>query len=509
MTFEYLTEIRGDVLMSIFDYISIEETDNKKLDPDNIPLDQGGNTSLDESTYSTRGGKEDNKEFEPVDTEVVHTDEEYYNAFSEMNELTTESDSIESALKSLESFITSLETIKDKGGLDQNGATLLNASLPFVYKSLGIEEYQSFSLESFKGISQRQTATSVAVEAMSDVFYKILEAFKKFINYIVTKLKDFYRHLTGMSKKVEKKCDDIDKELKDNPTISIELPSSMQDKLGKDFSNPAENKIYTLKEMVYHVRYITDKFLLRDESYPLFVVADSITRRVKKFLDFRKKYNKQDPDSVAEATSSLLQNLTEKHKDIVGRLSKKLTKAKDKNIRALIGADNESVEYYTGMVGIDNYMIVLKASKVKDNTPGNTNPETMNTNEWYLDYDYIQVDNPSYTYEKYDSKYLPGNQKEIKDIIDNVRWANNLIEIDIRACNRNITDIQAEYKDLDQALQRGEIDRSLNATFADILSFAKSLSNILAKGNVKLQNHLLQLLNTITTVVDMIMVSSK
>ena len=161
------------------------------------------------------------------------------------------------------------------------------------------------------------------------------------------------------------------------------------------------------------------------------------------------------------------------------------------------------------MVGIDNYMIVLKASKVKDNTPGNTNPETMNTNEWYLDYDYIQVDNPSYTYEKYDSKYLPGNQKEIKDIIDNVRWANNLIEIDIMACNRNITDIQAEYKDLDQALQRGEIDRSLNATFADILSFAKSLSNILAKGNVKLQNHLLQLLNTITTVVDMIMVSSK
>ena len=337
MTFEYLTEIRGDVLMSIFDYISIEETDDKKLDPDNIPLDQGGNTSLDESTYSTRGGKEDNKEFEPVDTEVVHTDEEYYNAFSEMNELTTESDSIESALKSLESFITSLETIKDKGGLDQNGATLLNASLPFVYKSLGIEEYQSFSLESFKGISQRQTATSVAVEAMSDVFYKILEAFKKFINYIVTKLKDFYRHLTGMSKKVEKKCDDIDKELKDNPTISIELPSSMQDKLGKDFSNPAENKIYTLKEMVYHVRYITDKFLLRDESYPLFVVADSITRRVKKFLDFRKKYNKQDPDSVAEATSSLLQNLTEKHKDIVGRLSKKLTKAKDKISRILYG----------------------------------------------------------------------------------------------------------------------------------------------------------------------------
>ena len=471
--------------MSIFDYISIEETDDKKLDPDNIPLDQ-----------------EDNKEFEPVDTEVVHTDEEYDNAFSEMNELTTESDSIESALKSLESFITSLEAIKDKGGLDQNGATLLNASLPFVYKSLGIEEYHSFSLESFKGVSQRQTATTLAVEAMSDVFYRILEAFKKFINYIVTKLKDFYRHLTGMSKKVEKKCDDIDKELKDNPTINIELPSSMQDKLGKDFSNPAENKIYTLKEMVYHVRYITDKFLLRDESYPLFVVADSITRRVKNFL---KRYNKQDPDSVAEATSSLLQSLTEKHKDIVGRLSKKLTKAQDKNIRALIGADDESVEYYTGMVGIDNYTIVLKASKVKDNT----NPETMNTNEWYLDYDYIQVDNPSYTYKKYDSKYLPGNQKEIKDIIDNVRWTNNLIKIDISACNRNITDIQAEYKALDQALQRGEIDRSLNATFADILSFAKSLSNILAKGNVKLQNHLLQLLNTITTVVDTITVSSK
>lgn len=489
MTFEYPTEIRGDVLMSIFDYISLEEMEDKKLDPDNIPLDQ-----------------EDNKEFEPVDTEVIHTDEEYDNAFSEMNELTTESDSIENALESLESFITSLEAIKDKGGLDQNGATLLNASLPFVYKSLGIEEYHSFSLESFKGVSQRQTATTVAVEAMSDVFYKILEAFKKFINYIVTKLKDFYSHLTDMSVKIEKRCDSIDKKLKGNTTINTELSLFMQDKLGKDFSNPAKNEVYTLKEMADHIGSISPDILLGNKCRYLYTTAKAITREVKTFLV---KYNKQDPNSVAEATSSLLQTLAKEHKDLVTNLSKDLGTAPDEQIRAIVGVGIKPVDYYTGMVGIDNYMVILKVNKAKDNAPGNTNPETMNANELYLDYDYIQVSNPAYTYEKYDSKYLPGNQGEVKAIIDSVKNAITVIKNNSNTCKETITRIQVEYKALDQALQRGEIDKSLNATVSDILSFAKSLSNVLAKGNVKVQNHFLHLLNTITTAVDSITVAAK
>lgn len=475
----------SDVIRSI----SIEEIDDKKLDPDNIPLDQ-----------------EDNKEFEPVDTEVVHTDEEYDNAFSEMNELTTESDSIENALESLESFITSLEAIKDKGGLDQNGATLLNASLPFVYKSLGIEEYHSFSLESFKGVSQRQTATSVAVEAMSDVFYKILEAFKKFINYIVTKLKDFYRYLTDTSSKVEKRCDNIDKKLKGNTTISTELSLFMQDKLGREFSDPSNNKVYTLKELADHISTISPKILLGTKSQHLYTTAKAITREVKTFLV---KYNKQDPNSIAEATSSLLQTLAKEHRDLVTNLSSGLGTSPNESIRAMVGVGIKPVDYYTGIVGINNYLVILKVNKAKDNAPGNTNPETMNTNELYLDYDYIQIDYPNYTYEKYDSKYLPGNQEEVKAIIDSVKNAITVIKNDSNRCNDTIVRIQAEYKALDQALQRGEIDRSLNATVADILSFAKSLSNILAKGNVKVQNHFLQLLNMITTTVDTITVSSK
>ena len=66
-----------DLVRQELSTVSTEEINEKKLDPDNIPPD-----------------REDNKEFEPVDTKVVHTDEEYDNAFSEMNVLTTESDSI-------------------------------------------------------------------------------------------------------------------------------------------------------------------------------------------------------------------------------------------------------------------------------------------------------------------------------------------------------------------------------------------------------------------------------
>ncbi len=107
--------------------------------------------------------------------------------------------------EALGEYEEALESIAAQGGLDRNGAMILQIGLEQLCARVGIvpTAISMPSMESFGGASQRVRATQLALESVKDTAKKVLEAIIAAIKRAGEWLKDFWKTLTDSNHRLK------------------------------------------------------------------------------------------------------------------------------------------------------------------------------------------------------------------------------------------------------------------------------------------------------------------
>lgn len=137
--------------------------------------------------------------------------------------------------EALDEYQEALESIGKQGGLDRNGAMILQIGLEQLCARVGIEPTaMAFpSMESFGGATSRIHSTKVAMESVKETAKKVWEAIMAAIKRAGAWLKDFWKKLTDSNHRLKARADKIKAavaSVKGEATGEIEN-SSLADKL--------------------------------------------------------------------------------------------------------------------------------------------------------------------------------------------------------------------------------------------------------------------------------------
>lgn len=112
-------------------------------------------------------------------------------------------EAIETA-EALESIADSLESIAQNGGLDKNGAIVLNLGLEHMYSRLGMGGRKGVAaLESFGGTSSRVGATTISMEDIREQAKKIWDAIVAQIKKAIAWVQERFTKIFGAANKLE------------------------------------------------------------------------------------------------------------------------------------------------------------------------------------------------------------------------------------------------------------------------------------------------------------------
>jgi hypothetical protein len=154
------------------------------------------NENLEPEVKEEAGAGADNLESEIAEVNDAH---------EEGAESEAQIDEAEETAEALESFRVALEGIAGQGGLDRNGALMLNLALEHFDRRLGTDVEQP-GLESFGNLSSRERATQIAMEAVSDRIKQIWKAIVDAITKAIAWVKGYYNKVFGAAEKLEKRA---------------------------------------------------------------------------------------------------------------------------------------------------------------------------------------------------------------------------------------------------------------------------------------------------------------
>lgn len=106
----------------------------------------------------------------------------------------------------LESFKTALEAACATGGLDKNGATVMNIGLEHLYARMGFPAGERLvSLESYGQASSRERSTQIALETVKEKLAQIWASIIAHIKKAIQWLADHYNKVFGAAEKLQKR----------------------------------------------------------------------------------------------------------------------------------------------------------------------------------------------------------------------------------------------------------------------------------------------------------------
>lgn len=474
--------------MANFKHISFEDLDEKQLDPDDIALDS-----------------EDNDEYTPVSTKIVHSEEEA----EELGDMVTEADSVAESMESLANYIVTLESIRDRGGLDQNGAMLLNATLPMIHRSVGMGAYKEYSLESFRGVSQRQTSTTIALEGLGDVFYEIVKAFRKFIKWIIERVTTFYKSffddltkVEGRIKKIKKNAESKEYEYKD------EISGLLRERLGTELAK--DGKVQDIPSALSNILTVVrkgsnDAILLHSRYKKLADGNKELSSHVKSFISEYKgagddNSDKDVKDARKKAIDDLYQNLAKDHKEMVEVLTPGFINGDNYRDR-LQNTDKDRVIKFKE-TGFNYFAVFVMHSK--------DNQNKLNSESLYLDFAYTQLKDSKTL--KFSEDDLPQDDSEVLTHIKLMEDIVDSIKANIKESKDILKKMDYDFQEIAKILEdtkNKDMAKEITKPVSDILSFAKTYSSYVTKVDVKVQNHMLRLLRLICDVIDSCMTKSE
>lgn len=123
-------------------------------------------------------------------------------------------DELEDAADGLESISEALSASLENGGLDPQSSHFMAMATASYTNRLGLDSTLP-SLESFGGESDREEATKVSLEAVSDYIKKIWEAIKSAIQKAIKAMTDLFAKVFGGAAKLEKAAQSLAKAAND------------------------------------------------------------------------------------------------------------------------------------------------------------------------------------------------------------------------------------------------------------------------------------------------------
>lgn len=156
----------------------------------------------------------------------------------EVTDIVADGEMTDAAVDEASAISSALESIYDvmtltiaNGGLDQHNAQVANVAIAHLYKRVGIKTKPMPAMESFDWPAARITATQLALEGVQSALKTIWEAIVKAIKDSIQWVKNFFIKVFSATGKLEKRADDLEKELVDlektSPTIkAVAMESS-------------------------------------------------------------------------------------------------------------------------------------------------------------------------------------------------------------------------------------------------------------------------------------------
>lgn len=151
-------------------------------------------------------------------TEELNNAESLETELLEVNDSATEGaedqaqvDEATDAVEALESMIVAMESAVANGGLDRNGAMMMNIGVESIYARVGIESNRRSSpaLESFGGTSSRIGSTQLALEDMKEKAAEIWKAIVAAITRAVEWVVDHFNKMFGAAEKLQKRAEAV------------------------------------------------------------------------------------------------------------------------------------------------------------------------------------------------------------------------------------------------------------------------------------------------------------
>ena len=134
----------------------------------------------------------------------------------EMDAANSDVDEMVEIAEGLESIVASVEATQEEGGLDAQGAQMMQLAVGAYTRRLGLEATDvTPALESFGGDSGRLSATTVSVEEIGKTVRNIWNAIKQAIQRAIKATADFFAKIFGGVDKVISRIDAMEKKVKD------------------------------------------------------------------------------------------------------------------------------------------------------------------------------------------------------------------------------------------------------------------------------------------------------
>lgn len=172
-----------------------------------IPGKNGLLALEDEELNPAETGAELGDAPESLETDLMEVNEEAGEAEAEQAEV----EEAEGAAEALEAIAVSLESIAGNGGLDKNGAIMMQHAVQAQYDRVGLRARPAAALESFGGTSSRVGATTISLEDIRDQIKKIWDAIIANIKKAIEWVKERFLKIFGAAEKLEKRADALQK----------------------------------------------------------------------------------------------------------------------------------------------------------------------------------------------------------------------------------------------------------------------------------------------------------
>lgn len=139
---------------------------------------------------------------ESLETDLLEVNDEAEEAAVDQEQT---DEAVETA-EALESAVLALESAVQNGGLNADGAHILDLHVKSLYNRIGLKRQSVPALESFGGTSSRQKSTQIALEDIKESIKKIWEKIVAAIKSAIQWVKDRFNKVFGAAEKLQKRA---------------------------------------------------------------------------------------------------------------------------------------------------------------------------------------------------------------------------------------------------------------------------------------------------------------
>lgn len=158
-----------------------------------------GLMALENEELSQEEGADLGEAADSLETDLIEVNDEQV----EGDEHEAEVEEAADAAEALEAIALSLESIAQEGGLDKNGAIMMQHAVQAQYARVGLVAKPACALESFGGTSSRAGATSISLEDIKANIKKIWDAIIANIKKAIEWVKERFMKIFGAANKLE------------------------------------------------------------------------------------------------------------------------------------------------------------------------------------------------------------------------------------------------------------------------------------------------------------------